>query len=61
MHKQGSRGLRLVAVAASLANGSWVSLSQGPERVHVSAVLAAIAAVWAGYFRLAWLFRGMRS
>ena len=62
MPKSGKGRLKLLAAGASLANGFWTSLAQGPA-AHASMVpvLLSVASVWAGYLSLAWLFRGMRS
>jgi hypothetical protein len=63
MLKSGKSIARTVAAGASLANGLWATLAQGsvPGHASVVPVLLAVAAVWAGYFSLAWLFQGMRS
>ncbi|MEO6094231.1 MAG: hypothetical protein ABIW76_00670 [Fibrobacteria bacterium] len=51
------------AIAASLANGYWSSLSgtHGGQGADLAPVLMSVASVWVGYFSLAWLFAGMRS
>lgn len=61
MNKNGKRIARLLAAGASLANGFWATLAQGPVHPSPVPVLMAVAAVWAGYFSLAWLVQGMRS
>jgi len=62
MLKNGKKNLRMLAIGASLANGYWASLTQtGTHGASWSPVLMAMAAVWAGYFSLAWLAQGMRS
>ena len=61
--KRGKNLPRRLAAGASLANGLWAAVAQGSVQGHASPVpvLLAVAAVWAGYFCLAWLFQGMRS
>jgi len=61
MMKSGKNIARLATAGASLANGFWASLAQGPGHASPVPVLTAVAAVWAGYFSLAWLVQGMRS
>ncbi len=63
MLKSGKNIARTVAAGASVANGLWAGVAQGAVPGHTSAVpvLLSVAAVWAGYFSLAWLFQGMRS
>jgi hypothetical protein len=63
MLKSGKSIARTVAAGASLANGLWAALAQGSVPGHAAAVpvLLSVAAVWAGYFSLSWLFQGMRS
>ena len=59
--KTGKNIARVATAGASLANGLWASLAQGPGHGSLFPVLMAFAAVWAGYFSLAWLVQGMRS
>lgn len=61
MMKNGKSIARAATAGASLANGFWASLAQGPGHTSPVPVLMAVAAVWAGYFSLAWLVQGMRS
>ncbi len=63
MLKNSRKNIRLVAVAASLANGYWAWLTQtntghGPA---LTPVVMGMVSVWAVYFSLAWLLQGMRS
>ncbi len=59
--KSGKNLAKLATAGVSLANGLWASLAQGPGHASPAPVLMAVAAVWVGYFSLAWLFQGMRS
>ena len=63
MFKNSRKNLRLAAMAVSLINGYWASLTQTSpgHGSSWSPVLMAMVSVWAVYFSLAWLLQGMRS